>query len=354
MSLLYPDRPTLKPGTGNKPLTSSPLVQNTPPPSAPQPLSLVTSSRAGRPSGGTAAEVLSRDEDNFRRLGTANRRPHPEHDRASAAGDLLYPDRPATQARLATSQAQSRSPPPPPPPPPPLQPPPPQVQMPQVQMPSKLLCSPPIEQSEVSILDNTTGHVTHGTVDRQTGAPATRRELQHQLKQQQRQQRLQQQQQQQQQPQQPQQPQQQQQQRPPSSRGQQRPPSRGQQPLSRGQQPLSRGRPPSSSGPPPRSGLFSSAGRGDVGGNGTAPSPAPPASGGMQSQAHHEPRSSEADEEIAALRTQVAALTSMLHQGVRVDMEELLVATTDAKEGSSLHVCCDGAGWRWRFLADAT
>lgn len=74
----------------------------------------------------------------------------------------------------------------------------------------------------------------------------------------------------------------------------------------------------------------------------------------MQSQAHHEPRSSEADEEIAALRTQVAALTSMLHQGVRVDMEELLVATTDAKEGSSLHVCCDGAGWRWRFLADAT
>ena len=58
------------------------------------------------------------------------------------------------------------------------------------------------------------------------------------------------------------------------------------------------------------------------------------------------------EEEVAALRTQVAALTSMLQQGVRIDMEELLVATTDAKDGSSLHVRCDGAGWRWRFVAD--
>ena len=57
-------------------------------------------------------------------------------------------------------------------------------------------------------------------------------------------------------------------------------------------------------------------------------------------------------EEVAALRTQVAALTNMLQQGVRIDMDEILVASSDAEEGSSLQVRCDGGGWHWRFVRE--
>lgn len=294
MSLLYPERTTLQPQPAA--LVAQP----------PQQL-LSASLRAGRPSTGAGGAFSAAGACVDFRLGTGNRRPHPEHDRASAAGDLLYPDRPQTQSHnnshFTKELQRERTP------------------LPQKPSQPPSMVAKPREVTS-SVLDNATGRVSHSIfVGQHAGTPTTRREQQYRQKQLQRQQRQQ-----------------------LSSQEQSRP-----------------------SHPPP-SGA-------EGGGVGTPSYVAPNALAGVRPglaiktagphatpireraplgpQATQPPkRPQEAEEEVAALRTQVAALTNMLQQGVRIDMDEILVASSDAEEGSSLQVRCDGGGWHWRFVRE--
>lgn len=312
MELLYPERSTLK--------------------AAPQSPAIPLPRKLGAPPAGMVGSMISQRDGIDFRLGTANRRSHPEYSRASAAGDLLYPDRPQTQARLTEQpvpshlrQGQSA----------------PQHSRPVQEQPPPQ-SPPPVPASQVpgqtDIFDNTTGRITHSAMAGLVEAPITRRELQYRNKQQQRQQ---------------------------QRHHQPQPPSRPQTVSSHGRVPL---RHMSSAGPPNK------LGPGPVGKTeGDASSHASPALSGVPSGMTIQPAlppglppqpersvarlsgseattASEAEAEITALKTQVAALTNMLQQGVHIDMDEIMVASTDAGEGASLHVRCNGSGWQWRCV----
>ena len=58
-----------------------------------------------------------------------------------------------------------------------------------------------------------------------------------------------------------------------------------------------------------------------------------------------------AKEEISTLRTQVAALTSVLHAGVSIDLEEMLEAAPALTAPSALHVRHSEGAWKWDLVA---